>query len=215
MSALRTEIENDETDKTMRRCIVSGVVQAKDGMIRFVLDPNREVVADVDERLPGRGFWLSADRDTLKKACAKHVFAKAARGPVHVPDNLVDLVEAALVRRCLNLVGLARRAGQAVVGYEKAREWLQSGRPGIVITAVDGSTGDRSKLEALASGVPIAVLRADELGAAAGRERAVHVVVSLGRLANSLKREAARLAGFRGADKPVASDAGIGGKHLA
>lgn len=204
----------DEQGRPMRRCIVSGTVRPKDEMVRFVVGPSGEIVADVEERLPGRGFWLSADRDVLMKAGAKHMFAKAARRSVRVPDNFADQVEGALVRRCLSLVGLARRAGQAVIGYEKSREWLKSGRAGIVIAASDGSAAGRAKLEALASGVPIAVLRADELGAAAGRDRAVHMVVSPGRLADSLKREARRLAGFRRADVRAVNCAGVDEKHL-
>jgi hypothetical protein len=204
----------EEQGPPMRRCILSGAVRPKDEMVRFVVGPSDEIVADVDERLPGRGFWLSADRDMLMKASAKHMFAKATRKAVRVPDNFADQVEGALVRRCLSLVGLARRAGQAVVGYEKSREWLKSGRAGIVVTASDGSAASRTKLEALASSAPIIVLRADELGAAAGRERAVHMVVSPGRLADSLKREAKRLAGFRRADVCGANCAGVDGKHL-
>jgi hypothetical protein len=204
----------DEQGRPVRRCILSGIVRPKDEMVRFVVGPSGEIVADVEERLPGRGFWLSADRDVLMKACAKHMFAKAARRSVRVPDNFADQVEGALVRRCLSLVGLARRAGQAVVGYEKSREWLKSGRAGIVVAASDGSAAGRAKLEALASGVPIAVLRADELGAAAGRDRAVHMVVSPGSLADSLKRETKRLAGFREADVRVINRAGVDGKHL-
>ena len=204
----------DEQGRPTRRCILSGAIRPKDEMVRFVVGPDGEIVADVDERLPGRGFWLSADRDMLMKASAKHMFAKAARRSVRVPDNFADQVEGALVRRCLNLVGLARRAGQAVIGYEKSREWLDSGRAGIVVAASDGSAASRAKLEALASSAPIAVLRADELGAAAGRDRAVHMVVSPGRLADSLKREAGRLAGFRRAGACGINGAGVDGKHL-
>jgi uncharacterized protein len=199
---------SDVRARPERRCIVSGAVRPKDEMVRFVVGPDGEIVADVEERLPGRGFWLSADRDVLMKAGAKHMFAKAARRAVRVPDDLVERVERALVQRCLSLVGLARRAGQAVVGYEKAREWLKSGRDGIVVAAADGSAGGRAKLEALANGAPIAVLRADELGAAAGRDRAVHIVVSPGRLADSLQREAGRLAGFRRPEMRAVHSAG-------
>jgi ribosomal protein L7Ae-like RNA K-turn-binding protein len=101
-----------------------------------------------------------------------------------------------------------------VVGYEKSREWLKSGRAGVVVAASDGSAASRTKLEALASSAPITVLRADELGAAAGRERAVHMVVSPGRLADSLKREAKRLAGFRRAGIHTVNCAGVDRKHL-
>lgn len=198
----------------LRRCLVTGAVRPKDQMVRFVIGPDSEIVADVEERLPGRGFWLSADRDVLMKAGAKHLFAKAARRAVRVPDDLADRVEHALVRRCLSLIGLARRAGQAVVGYERAREWLKSGRDGIVVAAVDGSAGGRARLEALARGPSIAALRANEMGAAAGRDRAVHIVVSPGRLADSLRREAGRLAGFRRSTVWAANCAGVDGKHL-
>ena len=214
MSRSLSAEERDEQGRPVRRCIGSGAVRSKDEMVRFIVGPNAEIVADVEERLPGRGFWLSADRDVLMKAGAKHMFAKAARRSVRVPDNLADQVEGALVRRCLSLVGLARRAGQAVVGYEKCREWLKSGRAGIVVAASDGSAAGRAKLQALAGGVPIAVLRADEMGAAAGRDRAVHIVVSPGRLADSLKREAKRLAGFRRAGVCGVNCAGVDGKHL-
>lgn len=204
----------EEQGGPMRRCVLSGAVRPKDEMVRFVVSPSDEIVADVDERLPGRGFWLSADRDMLMKAGAKHVFAKAARRSVRVPDDFADQVEGALVRRCLSLVGLARRAGQAVIGYEKSRAWLKSGRAGIIVAASDGSAASRAQLEALADSAPITVLRADELGAAAGRERAVHMVVSPGRLADSLKREAKRLAGFRRAGIHAVNCAGVDRKHL-
>jgi hypothetical protein len=55
-------------------------------------------------------------------------------------------------------------------------------------------------MRAFATGVPVVeVFRGAELGSAAGRERAVHLVVAPGRLAVGLVREAARLAGFRAA----------------
>lgn len=181
-----------------RRCIVTGAVGAKDAMIRFVLAPDGTVVADVDERLPGRGFWLSARRDVLEKACAKNPFAKAARTRAAVPDDLADQVERRLVRRCQHLMGLARRSRQAVAGFEKARESLRRGRAGLVLEAADGGPEGRGKLARLAADAPVAdVLTADELGAAFGRPRSVHVVVAPGRLAEALRREATRLGGLR------------------
>ena len=214
MRRARLDDTGDRQSGPLRRCLVSGAVRPKDQMVRFVISPDGEIVADVEERLPGRGFWLSADRDVLMKAGTKHLFAKAARRAVRVPEDLTDRVEHALVRRCLSLIGLARRAGQAVVGFEKAREWLNSGRDGVVVAAADGSAGGRAKLEALASGPSIAVLTADEIGAAAGRDRAVHIVVSPGRLADSLRREAGRLAGFRRPGVCAVNCAGVDGKHL-
>jgi hypothetical protein len=182
-----------------RRCLVSGIVKGKDGLLRFVVGPHGEVVADVKGRLPGRGIWLSADRETLKKACARNLFAKAARRRVTVPGDLVEQVEQLLVRRCQELVGLARRAGQAVFGCERARDWLTTGRGALLLLAMDGGAHARAGRIARATGIPIvAALSGSELGAVAGCGRSVQVVVAPGRLADAIRRETERLAGFRG-----------------
>jgi predicted RNA-binding protein YlxR (DUF448 family) len=191
----------DGDDGCRRRCIVSGVVKGKDELLRFVIGPDGRVVPDIEGRLPGRGFWLSARRDMLEKACARNLFAKAARTDVIVGADLVDQVERLLTRRCLDLIGLARRAGQAVSGHDRVREWLKGGRCGVLLAAADGAPGGRSKMRAFATGMPVVeMFSGAELGSAAGRERAVHMVVAPGRLAGGLVREAARLAGFRAAD---------------
>ncbi len=187
--------------RPFRRCIVTGAVRRKEEMLRFVVGPGQEVVPDVEGRLPGRGFWLSAQRDMVNTACAKNLFAKAARARVTAPVDLADRVEQLLARRCLDLVGLARRAGQAVAGLDKARAWLRAGRARVLLVAADGAPGGRSRMRALASGLPLVELfSAAELGAALGRQGVVHLVLAPGRLADSLRVEAARLAGFRQAD---------------
>lgn len=194
-----------------RRCLAGGGVQEKSELIRFVVGPDGGVVPDVDERLPGRGFWLSADRDVLKKACAKNLFARAARAPVRVPADLGDRVEGLLVQRCQSLIGLARRAGQAVFGFEKVRGWIAEGRAAVLVEASDGARGSRHKLRAPAGSIRrVTVLRSDELGAAVGRERAVHGALTAGSLADRLCREAARLGGFR---KAAAAAAGAETHH--
>lgn len=170
-------------------------------MLRFVVGPGREVVPDVEGRLPGRGIWLSAQRDMVNTACAKNLFAKAARARVAVPADLADRVERLLARRCLDLIGLARRAGQAVAGSDKARAWLRAGRGAVLVAAADGAPGGRAGMRALAPGLPLVDLFSGaELGRALGRQGVVHLVLAPGRLAESLLGEAARLAGFRRAD---------------
>jgi predicted RNA-binding protein YlxR (DUF448 family) len=168
-------------------------------MIRFVIGPERQVVPDLLAKLPGRGIWLSARRDVLETARTRNAFARAARAPVSVPSNLVELIEDGLTRRVTELLGLARRAGQAVCGFERGREWLGSGRAGIIIQAQDGSPDERARFGSGKRDVPVAApLPATALGAAFGRDHVVHVVVAPGRLAEALKVETDRLAGIAG-----------------
>ncbi len=171
-------------------------------MIRFVIGPERMLVPDLTARLPGRGIWLSARRDVVENARAQGTlakgFARAARGPVVVPADLTSVLQAALVRRIGELLGLSRRAGQAVAGFEKAREWLRSGHAGLVVQAADGSREERARfLSGAGPEIPVlAPLPAASLGRVFGRDRVVHVVVTPGRLAGSLVVEAGRLAGL-------------------
>lgn len=192
-----------------RRCIVTGESGPRDGLIRFVVAPDGHLVPDLAETLPGRGLWLTARRDIVDTACARKLFAKAARGAVTVPEGLADRLEELLARRAAELIGLARRAGQLVTGFEAVREWLAAGRAGLVITARDAAADGARKLRGLAAGLPVVdVLDRAELGRACGRDEAVHAAVAPGRLADALAREAGRLAGFRGAAAPADGDGG-------
>lgn len=197
----------DEPERgPLRRCAVTRERLPRETMIRFVLSPDRTVVPDVAARLPGRGIWLSARRDVIQAARAKGAFARAARGAVSVPPDLLPGLIVALERRIGDHIGLARRAGQAVSGFEKAREWLQVGKAALVIQAADGSAEERGRfLGRYANTVPVlAPIDAAALGAVFGRERAVHVAVAAGRLADGLRADAVRLAGLRGAHEAPA-----------
>ena len=184
----------------LRRCIVTGAVGPKEGMIRFVVGPDRTPVPDLEGRLPGRGMWLSAKRDVVNTAVAKAYFAKAARQKLDVPADLADRLETLLRRRCLDILGLARRAGQVVSGYDKVRTELKAGRGAVLLAASDGAEDGVSKIGALAPTLPVVrELSASELGAAFGRDHTVHGVMLRGRLASLLLTESARLAGIAAA----------------
>lgn len=181
-----------------RRCLVSGQVLDKARLVRFVLGPDGAIVPDIEERLPGRGFWLKAERGMVMAAQTGRHFAKAAGAPVVVPAGLADVVEERLVRRCRDVIGLARRAGEVAVGFDGVTAALRQRPEGAVLAARDGAPGGRAKVRALAPALPvIELLSRAELGAAVGRADAVHVLVGPGAFAAMLLREAARLKGFR------------------
>ncbi len=179
----------------LRRCIATRDSLPKEKMLRFVLGPGREIVPDLVGKLPGRGMWLSARGDVLERALSRGAFMRAARGPVTLPSDLRARIEDGLRARIRDLLGLARRAGQAVSGWQSGREWLQAGRAGLLVQAVDGSLAERARFGGRDLPV-VASLTAAELGLVFGRDHAVHVVVTPGRLADAIRLEAERLAGF-------------------
>lgn len=197
-ASLEGEEYREDEKGPNRRCVVTGTSRPAAEMVRFALSPDGEIVPDVEGRLPGRGIWLSASRDMVNTALGKKLFAKAARARVTAPPDLADRVEALLSRRCLNLLGMAKRAGQAVAGYEKVRAEALARRIGLLLAAKDAAEGGRAKVRAVAPDVPLVDLfDSAELGGALGRDNAVHVAVAPGKLSELLLQESARLAGFR------------------
>lgn len=185
-------------DEPERKCIASGEVSPKAGLIRFVIGPEAQVVPDVAAKLPGRGLYVSADRALIARASAKGLFARAARQPVKAPPDLADMVEALVTRRVLDLLSMARKAGDAVTGYEKVKEWLEKGQARVLIQAADGSERGKTKLRAPeGENTLISCLTAGEIGLAFGRERAIHAALAAGGLTTRVVEEAARLAGLR------------------
>lgn len=166
-------------------------------MIRFVVGPEDVIFPDFAAKLPGRGIYVSATREALEKAVAKRMFSKGAKQQVKIPDGLVDLVEAGLLKRLQDAIGMARKAGKALAGYEKVKIMLDRGEARVLLQANDGSERGKGKLSTPEGGKWIGFLTADELGLAFGRDRVIHAAVASGTLARRIVEEAARLQGIR------------------
>lgn len=197
-----------------RKCIVSGETKPQTEMLRFVIGPGDRVVFDAAGKLPGRGLWLSARLDMLKTAASKGLFARAAKARAQVPETLVEDVAAQLKKRCLDRIGLARRAGQLVQGFDQVRASLKSAPPGklggALIEAADGADDGRKKITRLSPDVPVvALFTAAEIGHAIGRDNAVHALIGPGKMAQTFLRDASRLAGVL--DRPLDGSDGPGG----
>ena len=187
-----------ETEIAERRCLVTGEVQPKAGLIRFVLGPDSMVVPDLAEKLPGRGFWLTADRVVIERAVAKGLFSRGAKAPAKPPEGLVELLEAGLARRVVDLVSLGRKSGRAVAGFEKVKDWLAAGRVKVLLQASDGSERGKGRLWTPEGARWFGCLTASELGLAFGRDHVIHSALSRGGLADKIIRDAGRLNGLRG-----------------
>lgn len=193
----RGGVSKDRENGPDRKCIATGEVQPKHGLIRFVVGPEGQVVPDILGKLPGRGIYVAADRAALDLAVKKKLFSRAAKAQVTVPDNLVDEVERQIARRVVELISLQRKGGRAVAGYEKVKSWLQTEEAEVLIQASDGSGRGKSKLSTPHYGHYIGILTADELGLAFGRQTVIHGALASGGLTQRVVEEAQRLKGVR------------------
>jgi len=185
-------------DQPERRCIATGDSGPTGRLVRFVLGPAAEVVPDLAAKLPGRGVWLTAERALVERAVAKKLFSRAFKAQAAAPGDLADRLEALMVQRLIDMIGLARKAGQAVTGFEKVRARLKEGAAGALVQASDGAAGGKAKLTRIAGGAAVIdVLNSTELGLAFGRDFAIHAAIERGGFADRVIAEAVRLGGLR------------------
>ncbi|WP_323777522.1 RNA-binding protein [Leisingera sp.] len=187
----------DRTDGSERKCIATGEIQPKQGLIRFVMGPDGQVVPDVMGKLPGRGVYVASSRAALETAVKKKLFSRSFKAQVQVPDDLVQEVERQVARRLVELISLARKSGDAVSGFERVKDWLYKEDARVLIQASDGSGRGKSKLSTPYKGKFIGCLTADELGLAFGRQTAIHAALASGGLSKRVVDEAQRLQGLR------------------
>ena len=115
-------------------------------LIRFVAGPDGVVVPDLARKLPGRGLWVASDRASLETATRKSLFARAAKARLTAPADLPQQVEALLMRRLLAGLGLARKAGDLILGFEKVLAAVTAGQAAFLVEAVDSAADGRRKM---------------------------------------------------------------------
>ena len=183
-----------------RKCLVTGEVSPKAGLIRFVTGPDSQVVPDILGKLPGRGYYVTATRAALTKAVEKRVFSRGAKQQVTVADGLVDEIEAQVARRVVDLIALSRKGGYAIAGFEKVKSALADGRVSVLLQASDGSERGKGKLWTPEGARWFGCLTSEELGLAFGRGHVIHGALLGGGLTTNVVEEAAKLRGLRESD---------------
>jgi predicted RNA-binding protein YlxR (DUF448 family) len=183
-----------------RTCITTGQTLPPYRLIRFVVAPDGYVVADLACRLPGRGAWVVASDDAIRKANKRGHFKRALGGGLQSDDQAITMIAAQLRARALSIAGLARRSGLLFCGFGKL---LAVGHCTGLLAADDASSRETEKLRAkLAAEWVARNFSAAELGRICGRDSIAFVGVQASKgsgsdkLSDILHQEIIRLDGF-------------------
>ncbi|MBB3655737.1 hypothetical protein FHX15_000950 [Rhizobium sp. BK650] len=134
-------------DVNGRMCIVTRESGSPDELIRFVAAPDGTVVPDLKRELPGRGCWVKIDRSLVEKAVAKKLFARALKADVKAADDLGERVERLLLQQLLQMMNMARKAGQLVTGSAKVDAAIRSGAALAVFHSTDAAADGVRKID--------------------------------------------------------------------
>ena len=196
---------------TMRMCAVTRAVRPIDELIRFVVAPSGEVIADLKRKLPGRGLWVSASHEAVAEAVRRNHFGKGFKRDVRVAPTLPKDTENLLVRGAVEALAMAAKAGQVVAGFGKVEGALQARQAVALIHAADGAPDGIRKLDAIlrqnadkAAESPefpvIGVLTSEQLDLALGRSNVIHAALLAGAAGKTFLSRSQILVRYRMAD---------------
>lgn len=192
-----------------RRCIGSGVIRPRKELIRCVIGPDGRVCPDIDEKLPGRGLWVSCDGKILAEAIRKNMFSKAAREPAPCPPDLAERIHTLLRDRVLQFLGLAQRSGNCITGFSQVEPAAKAGEIAVLFIASDAGNDGAAKLKnRLEADKIYRFLTSPELGRALGHDQLVYVGLRPHPLTHKIIAAATRFSAFAPQEN-VASEAGL------
>lgn len=197
-----------KNEPTERQCAVTREVQPISSLIRFVLDPEGQVVPDLKRVLPGRGVWVTASKDVVAVAekDRKKVFGRGFKTEALVESGLAERVDALMERATLQALSMTRKAGELITGYSKVDAALRQDAVAGLIHASDAAEDGVRKLAAVAAGrIELAngfqivrLFDSDQLGLALGRSNVIHAALLAGQASENFLARVRDLEQFRG-----------------
>jgi uncharacterized protein len=206
LQKIGTEADHASDADTERLCAVTRQHLEPENPIRFVQAPDGQLVPDLEHRLPGRGVWVTANREMVEKAIKTRAFDRSLKATATVAPDLATRIEAMMLRRACDTLALANKAGLAVAGFQQVDSALDKAKVAVLIHGCDAAADGCAKLDRkfraiqgdLGQKAPVvAALTITEMSLAMGRPSVVHAALIPGGLAKRFLREAGRLVRYR------------------
>lgn len=179
------------------------------------------VVPDLKRNLPGRGCWVTAERIHVDKAAGKNLFSRALKTKVTPPADLGAMVDRLMAQAVLGSLGLARKAGQVVMGAAKVEAAVRSGRAALVLHAREAAPDGVRKIDQArratvhlgGPAIPAFKLFSEaELGLALGGTNVIHAAVLAQDAGKAVVKRVVALDRFRGGtpdDRTIVAATGV------
>jgi uncharacterized protein len=198
-------LEQDEETGTDRTCAATRVARPVAELIRFVADPEGRIIPDIKGKLPGRGVWITLDRQLVAEAQKKQAFARSLKRQVTADADLPELTDNLLAADARQALAFANKAGLITTGFAKVESLINARKPAALISASDAADDGCRKLQQAimrscgsANGLPyLRALSGLEMDLALGRENAIHAALLPGSASSALLKKIRRLESYR------------------
>ncbi len=191
----------------IRTCM--GCLSKKDkySMIRVAYRRDQLLKIDPEQRAPGRGFYLCPDVHCIREFFKRQRFKRLRLNPDAAQREALkeELLKMVHQDKVLSLVGLARKAGQVVVGQHAVENAVKTRQARLVILSRDAALNTRKRFIDLARNHN-AMLRIygekADLGHWMGRESAAVLAILQDGFARAIAAEIARAEGAANRSAP-------------
>jgi len=187
-----------------RFCVVTRAVRPAEDLIRFVIAPNGEAVADLKHNLPGRGVWVTGTRSALLAAVKAGAFARGFRRDVRLAPDFVGCTERLLESAALDGLAVARKAGLVAMGFAQVETALKREAVIALLHAAEAARDGVKKLDSAlkqsrqsALVRTVRILTSGQLDLALGRPNVIHAALLAGRASETFMARLRRLERFR------------------
>ncbi len=171
-----------------RTCIVTRKKIVPTLAIRLCVSPDGDVFADLKGNFPAKGYWIIPSKENFEQLFSQPKRFRQMKGARQPSEKFVEELAEQLKNRILQQIGLAKRAGQLIFGFEKVKIWLKDNKAALAIIAKDGSRAEIERLGLSSRNIPyVQILGKEELGKALGRDKVVHVVLCQSPLAINIQ----------------------------
>lgn len=183
-----------------RSCIACRRKGGKGELVKLADTPSG-VVIDYLEKLPGRGAYICPEAACIEKGLKEGPLSRAFRRKVSPPDAdaFYEEFKGKVARKIEGLLGMARKSGHVIRGFDAAAAAYARTSGGLLIIAEDISEGTERRFMESVSGVFNNTVRystKDGLGSVLGASPVALVFVDEPALAAALGREIGRLKGI-------------------
>ncbi len=173
-----------------RTCIVTREKIDPKKAIRLCVMPNGALFADLKGNFPAHGYWIIPQGKNFIQLFSQPKRFRQIKGAVRPSEDFVSQLQMQLKNRILQQIGLAKRAGQLIFGFEKVKIWLKENKAALAIVAKDGSQAEIERLGLSARNITmVQILEKEELGKALGRDKVVHIVLRETPLTENIKND--------------------------
>lgn len=136
---------------TIRTCILTRKTYEKNCLIRFVISPDLQIVPDLKQKLPGKGLYITPNKQLLEKAITTSILIKAFKAKfkkeVNLDKNMAQIVENLLIKRAISSIALGRKSGVIINGALSCEKAIREGLVKLILHTKGASQNGITKLD--------------------------------------------------------------------